>query len=300
MLPPDTPPFGAFQSIGGRRLWCLHEGAGGPPVVFLPGAGMFGLGYHNVHREAAALGTSVLYDRAGTGWSEDAALPRPAHAVADELLALLDALGVGEPVVLVGHSLGGLYARRFAQRHPARVEGLLLLDPASEEYAAHLSDEARQFEAMMAAQPPMTYSEELVTAWRPVIEQMYAGWPDALRAANVARHLAPARALVGMHESRDVGPLYEEVRAGGALPAVPLLVFTATSIDAAQRMFCPEPVLQAQNAAKRAANESLARSVPGATHRVLDDASHAMFHLQRPDAVVAGLRELRGRIAARP
>jgi lysophospholipase len=33
------------------------------------------------------------------------------------------------PVFLVGHSLGGLVALRFAQRHPARVEGVALVAP---------------------------------------------------------------------------------------------------------------------------------------------------------------------------
>jgi pimeloyl-ACP methyl ester carboxylesterase len=35
--------------------------------------------------------------------------------------------------VLVGHSLGTFYARRFAQRFPDQVAGLVLLDPGHED-----------------------------------------------------------------------------------------------------------------------------------------------------------------------
>jgi hypothetical protein len=61
----------------------------------------------------------------------------------------------------------------------------------------------------------------------------------------------------------------------------------------------PEEVIQAQNQAKLATNTALARSVPGAVHRVLEDASHLMIHTRRPDAVIEGIRELLERIRRR-
>jgi len=45
-----------------------------------------------------------------------------------DLLALLDAEGC-DKAVLVGHSLGAQVAVHFAARHPARVRGLVLIDP---------------------------------------------------------------------------------------------------------------------------------------------------------------------------
>jgi pimeloyl-ACP methyl ester carboxylesterase len=100
------------------------SGTGGPVVVFLPGGGMTGLGYLYLHEQASRFTTSVLYDRAGTGWSDQAALPRSATEVTDELRSRLRVAGVPAPYVFVGHSLGGIYARRFAQRFPADVAGL--------------------------------------------------------------------------------------------------------------------------------------------------------------------------------
>jgi pimeloyl-ACP methyl ester carboxylesterase len=47
---------------------------------------------------------------------------------ARDAVAVLEALAPGRRVVVVGHSMGGFVASRFAQRHPDRVDGLVLLD----------------------------------------------------------------------------------------------------------------------------------------------------------------------------
>jgi pimeloyl-ACP methyl ester carboxylesterase len=105
----------------------LHRsGSGSPALVFLSGASTVGVDQLSV-QERAALTTSVLYDRAGTGWSDRAALPSTSVAVTDELRALPRVAGVLAPSFLVGHSPRGLYARHFAQRSPDEVAGLLLM-----------------------------------------------------------------------------------------------------------------------------------------------------------------------------
>jgi pimeloyl-ACP methyl ester carboxylesterase len=60
--------------------------------------------------------------------------------VIGELRDLLGMLGISR-VVLVGHSLGGLYARHYANRFPDEVAGLVLLDPAHEDYDAYMPAE---------------------------------------------------------------------------------------------------------------------------------------------------------------
>ena len=87
-----------------------------------------------------------------------------------------------------------------------------------------------------------------------------------------------------------------EMRRGGPIPAVPVIVYTAMGIDASQLVFATEEVVRAQNVAKLATNSAFARSVPGAESRVLEDASHVMLHTRRPDAVIQGVRDLLVRI----
>src|SRR5215469_5065938 len=121
-------PLARFYDVGGRQLMLYASGTGGPAVVVLPGAGLTGLGYLNLHEQVSQFATSVLYDRAGTGWSDHVQLPRTATQVVDELRLLLRVAGVPAPYVFVAHSLGGIYARQFAQRFPADVAGLVFLD----------------------------------------------------------------------------------------------------------------------------------------------------------------------------
>ena len=49
----------------------------------------------------------------------------------DDLVALLDAADVQEPVVVVAHSIGSLTAVGLVARAPARVAGVVLVDPLS-------------------------------------------------------------------------------------------------------------------------------------------------------------------------
>jgi pimeloyl-ACP methyl ester carboxylesterase len=51
-----------------------------------------------------------------------------------ELHALLRAVQIPPPYVLVGHSAGALYLRVFAHMFPQEVGGLVLIDPATEDF----------------------------------------------------------------------------------------------------------------------------------------------------------------------
>jgi pimeloyl-ACP methyl ester carboxylesterase len=63
------------------------------------------------------------------------------------------------PYLLVGHSLGGLYARHYAQRFADEISGLLLLDPAHEDYNAYMPQQlVDQWEA---CDPDQAFPDEL-------------------------------------------------------------------------------------------------------------------------------------------
>ncbi len=292
----DLPPLGGLYAPRDRRLYLHRAGTGKPTVVFLPGGGMFGLGYFNVHTRVVEFTTSAVYDRAGTGWSDAVPLPRSAEDVVEELRTLLRAAGLSGPYLLLGHSLGGLYARRFAQLVPADVAALLLLDPAHEDYPAHEPEIARKAAEEWKSKPMPELGPEQVQGFRPIFEGMYKEWPPETREPLIERHLDPAQVRAGMLEASNVDQLYEEMRHGGPMPAVPMIVYTAMGIDASQTIFSTEEVVRAQNAAKLATHSAFVESVSGAEHRVLDDASHAMIHAQRPDAVLQGVRDLLDRM----
>jgi pimeloyl-ACP methyl ester carboxylesterase len=136
VLAAKYPPPGQMVDVGGYQLHINCRGRskpGVPTVVLLAGAGEFSLTWDNVQRHVASFAHVCAYDRAGLGWSERGPNPRTAPYVVGELDALLETAGVEPPYVLVGHSMGGLYARLYAHEHPDRVVGMVLVDAAHEE-----------------------------------------------------------------------------------------------------------------------------------------------------------------------
>lgn len=115
-----------FAEVDGHRIAYRVLGAGEPTIVMIAGLGDGMATFQDVAPELATTATVILYDRAGYGGSDATAGARDAAAVERELSALLEQSGVSGPYVLVGHSLGGLYAEYFAAQHPDQVLGVVL------------------------------------------------------------------------------------------------------------------------------------------------------------------------------
>jgi len=101
-------------------------------VVLVHGYGEHIGRYDHVARALVARGCAVVGpDHVGHGRSPgEPALVEDFEAVVDDLRAVvLDARG-GLAVVMVGHSMGGLIATRYAQRHGEDLAGLVLSGPA--------------------------------------------------------------------------------------------------------------------------------------------------------------------------
>ncbi|GLY74290.1 alpha/beta fold hydrolase [Actinoallomurus iriomotensis] len=275
----------------------LHRsGTGGPAVVLLPGSGMVGLDYLNLHERLAGRTTSVLYDRAGTGWSDPAELPRTAAEVTGELRDLLETAGVPGPYLLAGHSLGGAYARHFAQRFPDAVAGLLLLDPFHEDLVSRAPRQVLDLLAQMKGRELPEPSPEQLAAAREQLIAFFQAWPDDVRVPLAEHHLASWRTAW-----QEDGNLYDEVSAelrdAPGLPDVPTIVLSAMGRDAVQAHLWPEDLLREINDAKRSLHAELAASVPRGEHRVIDDAGHGWLHEERPDAVLQAVTDLLHRTA---
>jgi pimeloyl-ACP methyl ester carboxylesterase len=100
------------------------------PVVFLHGLIMDNLSsfYYTLAPAVAATTDSVLYDLRGHGRSER---PMDGYRIedgVDDLVGILDVLGIDEPVYLVANSFGGTIALATALRRPERVAGMALVE----------------------------------------------------------------------------------------------------------------------------------------------------------------------------
>src|SRR5690625_4935126 len=225
----NEPPIGSVYNVEERHLLLDCSGTGSPTVVFLPAAGMVGLDYLNIHSKVSKRTTSVIYDRAGTGWSDQVKLPRSALEVTDELRSLLHAAGVPAPYLFVGHSLGGIYARRYAQRFPDEVAGMLLLEPPHEDLLTNTPKLKKRYllsQGFAILRGLLTYKR----SFRGLYEEMFKKWPVSIREPLVEYHL---RTLSKMYTERKNlnSKLYDEVRKGGDMTDIQLIVYTAMGID---------------------------------------------------------------------
>jgi pimeloyl-ACP methyl ester carboxylesterase len=123
--------FKHLVDIGrGRHLNIVCIGRGEPAVVFLQGHTGDITNWRKVRGPVSGFTRACFYDRAGMGYSDPSSKPMTASNVADDLHILLRADGIKTPVVLVGHSLGGLFATLYADKFPSDLAGLVLVDPS--------------------------------------------------------------------------------------------------------------------------------------------------------------------------
>jgi pimeloyl-ACP methyl ester carboxylesterase len=130
MASPEIPRRGSTVDIGGRSLRIVRAGPEGGPLCILE-HGAFGCAsdWAVVQAQLAAKGVrSLAYDRAGLGDSDPGPTPRDGTAIVADLASLLAALGETGPLVLTGHSMGGLMVRLEAFAWPDRTLGVVLVD----------------------------------------------------------------------------------------------------------------------------------------------------------------------------
>lgn len=105
-------------------LHTVDLGTEGPRVVFLHGLFGQGRNWHTLGKQLSRRYRVTLVDMPNHGkssWSDTIDYA----AMADEVAGLFSA---DDPVVLVGHSMGGKVAMMVALRHPALVERLVVAD----------------------------------------------------------------------------------------------------------------------------------------------------------------------------
>jgi pimeloyl-ACP methyl ester carboxylesterase len=122
------PPPGQLVDIGDYRLHLSCVGEGSPTVILETMAGGTLVNWAWIQPEVAQETRVCAYERAGRGWSEAGIPAQDLWNMADDLHTLLQNAGITDPIVLVAHSIGGLYARAFTQQYPEQVAGMVLLD----------------------------------------------------------------------------------------------------------------------------------------------------------------------------
>jgi pimeloyl-ACP methyl ester carboxylesterase len=101
-----------------------------PVIIFENGMGV-GLGnWDTIIEQVSKFAPVFAYDRSGVEKSEKVFQMPTVSVVAKNLKLLLTTLNIPPPYIIVGHSIGGLYARGYAGIFPNEISGLILIDPA--------------------------------------------------------------------------------------------------------------------------------------------------------------------------
>lgn len=115
-------------NIGDTILEVSTQGAGEQVVVIETGLGSLFYDWYSIAKEVSKKARVILYHREGYGNSSIEKEKCTTRRVAENLKLLLSKKGINEPVILVGHSFGGMCVLHFAKLYPEMVKDLILVD----------------------------------------------------------------------------------------------------------------------------------------------------------------------------
>ena len=217
------PAGGALLAVAGHRMHIDCTGSGEPTLVLDAGLGSDSLIWGAVQPVLSRTTRVCSYDRAGFGWSDEGSAPRDADHIAIELHDLLRHSSIEGPVVLVGHSIAGLYLRDYATRYPGEVAGLVLVD------ASTPLQETKPGFALTGHAPPGWLLRGALIAGLPRLIGMCAGSSRASDPA-LARLQAEDLCRLRFHaleaEQESFYRSGVETAASGPYGALPVLVFS--------------------------------------------------------------------------
>lgn len=283
--------------VDGVDMHIRCTGEGSPTVVFESGAGTPYLNWWEIQEAISQEVRTCVYDRQNIGWSAYTGDMPTSEFTAQTLHTLLKNAGESAPYVLVGHSLGGVYVREYANLFPDEVVGMVLIDSSHEQQQARLP-------------------------------QAYTTWANAEQPIlNMCRILAPTGILRILNmgaESTQFGkdsPLHDEevaifnqsnfcagIRADlagiknlntpsapHALGNIPLMVLTAGVKQSDHPENFPEDfsleLLQQSDRIWLELQEELAALSTNGVWIVVEDASH-YIHLDQPQVVTKAIRDI--------
>ena len=281
----STDLAGPVDLGGGRTVYLECHGSGGPTVVLLSGYGNAA----DIWQEADAYPPSVAsgvasfarvcaYDRPGsyvTTLAQDGArvpatspdqyrpargtavastMPGSGAPVVADLHHLLEVAGVSPPYVLVGHSLGGLFAQLYARTYPGEVTGMVLVDPPTPNLKEFLA--------------PATWA---------------AAWQSQL---DPGPSVVPAY----VNERYRVDAIFDEINAAVPLPPIPVTYLAATVKPALDQLPPTDQARALETITQLpVAAAAYVHSLPGGRFVAVPDTTHYL-QTERPDVVIAAVR----------
>ncbi len=222
-----NPPPGANYMVDGYKMHIDCTGTGSPTIVLEAGLGNDALIWGGVQPVLAKTTRVCSYDRAGFGWSDARPGPRDADHIAAELHGLLAEAKVSGPIVLMGHSIAGIYMRDYATRYPEGLEGIVFVDgstPMQQENPAFKAAPKGPPEWAMALLEKSMFIIGIPRLMGQCTQTMHGFEAHASRLQ--AEELCHAEISAAVAEMDNIGRSGQETVHTGPYGAVPILIFS--------------------------------------------------------------------------
>ncbi len=221
-------PPGETYMVDGHKMHMVCMGSGSPTIVLDAGLGNDALIWGGIQPELAKTTRVCAYDRAGFGWSEARPAPRDADHIAAELQGLLREAKVEGPIVLMGHSISGIYMRDYATRYQADIAGIVFVDGSTP-----MQQENPAFKSAFSKGPPQWVGELIQRSLMDVgvprlFGQCSRKMPgfDAHASKLQAEDLCHAQIGASMAEMNSMDRSGQETIHSGPYGALPILIFS--------------------------------------------------------------------------
>lgn len=181
----------------------LIEG-NGPPVVFLHG-GTFDYTAFAAHSKLLADSFTVIclqqfnvqYANEGRTLPKNYSVKKESEAI----IATLDSLRIRQPIILIGHSYGGVIAFDFAMNHPEKIRSLVLVEAPLYDIATakgEYSGKMKEIDELTTGfTPQATITEEMIRSFRCMVGncdtvdiRQHPMWPQWLKNKDRLRGLS--------------------------------------------------------------------------------------------------------------
>ena len=263
-----------LQRPDGASLYFEIHGTGAP-LLLVAGMASDSQSWGPLVQDLAEDFLVITPDNRGVGRSTQAGVEISIRTMADDCMALLDALGIASATI-VGHSMGGFIALECALRYPGRVSGLVLEGSAPGSPPETIRMLLNWADELVAGAEPAAWFRDLLPwlftgtfladpqvmdeAVRGAVEYPYPQSPAAFR--------KQVQAIAAFDCSGQLGTVN-----------LPTLILHGSD----DRLF------------PAAASIAALSAIRGARSTLIDRAAHAV-HVEQPEAFVSAIRAFRSEL----
>lgn len=144
-IPYIEPPGKMYSVNGGEiHMHCIGpEDISKPTIIIISGGTTPSFAYFDLQEKLSETVRTCTYDTAGIGWSPANDIPHTTKNLSNELYLLLQSAKIEGPIILTGHSLGGITSLIYSAEHEEQVAGIAFIDSSHYNQYDYFGEEYR-------------------------------------------------------------------------------------------------------------------------------------------------------------